>query len=166
MASFFGAPRRTKGGNLVTSPNLEGVQALMTQLEELQMLDDGKVLRAGARAAGRVVMDAARARIPVGEHSHYTYKKRLVGGGFSKRNISMKVSLSKDKQAVTLRVGTRAEAFYAPQFVELGTKWMPARPWLRPAFYASAGAAQKAFADQLRKHIKKAVAKGKSKGKK
>lgn len=142
------------------SRGLEGVAELMNKLGELGRLEDGKALRNATRAAGKVVANRARELIPKGEEAHRTYKGRLVGGGFSSRSIRYIASLSKDKQKATVVVGVRSEAFYAVQFVELGTSKMEKRPWLRPAFQSTIDQQQQALADHLRKTIEK-IAKAK-----
>lgn len=140
---------------------LIGVAQLDKQLAGLSTAASGRALRAAVRAAGAVVRKEARGRIPVGDDPHRTYKKRLVAPGFAKRNLQIKVSLSKNKQRATAKVGVRSEAFYAVQFVELGvaSRGIPARPWLVPAFNATKGAQQQALAEKLRAAILKEVRK-------
>jgi HK97 gp10 family phage protein len=139
---------------------LEGVAELMSKLDALGRLEDGKTLRAAGRRAGRVIVDRARALIPKGTVAHRTYKGRLVAPGFASRSIRYVATVSKDKQKVTVLVGVRAEAFYAVQFVELGTSKMGKQPWLRPAFQSTIDQQQSAIADHLRATIEK-IAKGK-----
>lgn len=138
---------------------LKGVAELTKKLRELGHLDDGKALRAGVRAAGRVVVNKAKALIPEGIDAHKTYKGRLVAPGFARRSIRSITVVSKDKQQATAVTGVRAEAFYASQFVELGTAKMAKRPWLRPAFHGSKPEQEKALADKLRAYILKVAAK-------
>jgi len=140
-------------------PHLEGVADLMAKLRALQLLDDGKALRAGARAASKVVVDAATARAPVGKVAHKTYKGRMVLPGFTKRSVRFVTQISGDKQKVSASVGVRAEAFYSLSFVEVGTSKMPARPWLRPAFESTLQQQTDAMADALRKFIERTIKK-------
>lgn len=136
---------------------LEGVGQLTKRLDELGKLEDGKALRRGVAAGGRVVVKRAQALIPKGVDAHRTYKGRLVAPGFASRNIRSVTSLSKDKQKATVRIGVRNEAFYAVNFVEIGTSKMGKQPWLRPAFQSTLDAQQNALADSLRKSILKAA---------
>lgn len=136
---------------------LEGVAQLTRQLDALGKLEDGKALQAGVRAAIKSAKQRAEALIPVGVDEHRTHKGRLVAPGFAKRNIKVKVSTSRDKQRATASLGVSSEAYYAVQFVELGTSEMPAHPWLRPAFESTQSAQQQGLAASLRKSIEKAA---------
>lgn len=138
---------------------LEGVAELTRQLDALGKLEDGKALRRSVAAGGRVVVKAAKSLIPKGVDAHRTYKGRLVAPGFASRNIRAVTTLSKDKQKATVRIGVRNEAFYAVNFVEIGTSKMAKQQWLRPAFQSTIDAQQKAVADSLRKSILKAAKK-------
>jgi HK97 gp10 family phage protein len=136
---------------------LEGVAQLTRQLKELGKLDDGKALRDSTREGMRPAFRAAQQAIPVGTKEHRTYKGRLVGPGFAKRNLKLVVSLSKDKQRATAMIGVTSEAFYAVQFVELGTSRQAAQPWLRPAFYGTKQNQIGGIEKGLRKAIEKAA---------
>jgi HK97 gp10 family phage protein len=115
--------------------SVEGVAELTRQLQALGKLEDGKAIRASVRAAMKPALDRARQLIPKGtDKLHRTYKGRLVAPGFASRSVRMITTVSRDKQQAAAVLGVRREAFYAVQFVELGTSKQPARPWLRPAF--------------------------------
>lgn len=139
------------------SSALEGTAELTKKLRQLGLLEDGKALRAGGRAAGRVVTSKAQGLIPVNKVNrlHRTYKGRLVSPGFAKRSIRYITVLSRDKQKVTVSIGVRKEAHYAVDFVEKGTSDMPAHPWLRPAFESTLNEQQKALGEHLKKVIEK-----------
>lgn len=136
---------------------IEGVRELSRKLDNLSKKVRGSTLRKAANAAVKPVLEEARNRIPVNkiEELHKTYKGRLVAPGFAKRSVAAKVSLSRDGRAVFARMGVRREAFYAVNFVELGTSKMPAQPWLRPAFEAKHREATQRFAEVLRTQIEK-----------
>jgi HK97 gp10 family phage protein len=138
---------------------LDGTAALLRQLEELGKLEDGKALRSAVRAGMKPAMDRAKAMIPQGIDPHKTFKGRLVAPGFAKRSIRVVTKLSKDKQKASAALGVRAEAFYAVNFVELGTSKMAARPWLRPAFASTLQQQTEAMSASLRKSILKAAKK-------
>lgn len=115
--------------------HLDGFRALDKQLAELaDAKATGSVLRSGAGYAMRRVAKQAKAAAPVGREAHRTYKGRLVAPGFASRSVRVVTKLSRDKQKVSALLGVRREAFYALQFIELGTSRIPARPWLVPVF--------------------------------
>lgn len=88
-----------------------------------------------------------------------TYKGRLRTPGFAKRNVARKAKLSKDRRTVTVMLGVRPEAFYAVQFIELGTSKIPKRPWLEPAFRRSIPELDSRFQERLKALIDKAARK-------
>lgn len=121
------------------SSKLEGVAELTAQLRALadpkQQLS---TLKAAVRNPMRKVERQARLNIaaisPGKRAMHRTYRGRLVTAGFAARSIRTIVKVSRDKQSATAILGVKAEAFYALQFLELGTAYIPATPWLLPAF--------------------------------
>lgn len=139
------------------SSSLQGTAQLTAQLRKLGKLDDGKTLRKVVRDAIRPAQKRAQALIPVGNRAHRTYKGRLVGPGFAKRNVVVITKLSKDKQSASALLGVRREAFYAVNFVEIGTSIMAAQPWLRPAFSQTRSEQEQAMKEGLRSAIFKAI---------
>lgn len=113
---------------------VQGLAALQKQLRTLATMDNGEALLKAARAAAEPVLVKARDLIPVGVDQHKTYKGRVVAPGFAKRSIRIAARLSKDRKSASASVGVEPEAFYAVQFVELGTAKMAAQPWLTPAY--------------------------------
>ena len=134
---------------------LKGVAELTRQLNALGVQTAGKELRGTARAAMKIVHQKAFATIPVGTVPHTTYKGRRVFGGFARRSLRLVSFINKNTGNAEAIVGPGKEAFYASQFVELGTSKMAARPWLRPAFFSSESAILKSIADQLRKRLER-----------
>jgi HK97 gp10 family phage protein len=135
------------------SSAIDGLPKLFKQLRNLAQLDQGKALRRGVKAGMRPAQQRARAAIPVGVDKHRTYKGREVAPGFARKSIRVVVSVSRDKKRAEAILGVRAEAFYATQFVELGTSRTPAQPWLRPAFKSSSDQQQTELATELRAAI-------------
>jgi HK97 gp10 family phage protein len=134
-----------------------GARELGRKLDNLSRKVRGSTLRKAANAAVKPVLEEARNRIPVNkvEELHKTYKGRHVAPGFAKRSVAAKVKLSRDGRAVFASMGVRREAFYAVNFVELGTSKQPAQPWLRPAFEAKHQAALTKFSEVLKEQIDK-----------
>lgn len=138
---------------------VEGVRALERKLKELSDLDRGKVLRAGANAAGQLIVRDARATVPVGSVPHKTYKGRWVGAGFLKRSVKKTTRVHRGKTDVTVRIGVKNEAFYGVQFLELGTSKHPRRPWLRTAFKRNRRKAVDIMRQRMLEHIDKVARK-------
>jgi HK97 gp10 family phage protein len=130
-----------------------GLPKLFKQLRNLAQLDQGKALRRGVKAGMRPAQQRARAAIPVGVDKHRTYKGRVVQPGFARKSIRVVVTVSRDKKRAEAILGVRAEAFYATQFVELGTSRTPAHPWLRPSFKSTSDQQQTELATELRAAI-------------
>ncbi len=118
---------------------LEGVAELSAKLRTLaDPKQQAATLRASVRTPMKKVERQARvniARISPGKTEvHRTYKGRLVSAGFASRSLRTITKMSRDKQSASALLGVRREAFYALQFFELGTAYIPRQPWLVPAF--------------------------------
>jgi len=129
---------------------IEGLADTKRQFSALRDSAQRRILRTALRECARVVMREAKTRAP-----RDTGKLR--------RNIVDKVSV-KPRRAYALvgfrREGKRGDprnAFYGG-FVELGTRFMPAQPFLRPAFEASRDRLVKVFEDVVQREIAKVVA--------
>jgi hypothetical protein len=138
--------------------HLEGTRELERKLRELA--DPRKqlnVLRASVRNPMNKTDKVARSNIakisPGKTLFHKTYKGRIVGAGFASRNVKVVVKTSKDKQSVSALLGVAPEAYYALQFFELGTAFIPKQPWLMPAFESQKDEMLKGVAATLRKRI-------------
>ena len=134
-------------------PAVEATE-LMRQLENLANVPPAELLKAAEEAA-LPVLQKARELIPVGVDQHRTYKGRTVAPGFAKRSIRVVTRLNKNKTGASASVGVAAEAFYAVQFVELGTAKMPAQPWLRPAYQSTREAQLSALARRMKVFIER-----------
>lgn len=142
-----------------------GYKELSTQLKAMGTSVGGKTLRAAAMSAMLPALRAAQAAAPVADPPYVydgvskdpypkrTYKGRLVAPGFAKRNVARKAVVSKDKTKVNIMLGVKQEAFYAVQFIELGTSRIPKRPWLEPAFRASLESVDERLKEQLKRRI-------------
>jgi HK97 gp10 family phage protein len=113
----------------------------------------GDAMKTEVRAVMLEVKATAAGLIPEGIDPHVTYKGRVVAPGFAKRSLRVVSRLDKKRGAAYAILGVRAEAFYAIQFVELGTSKMAAQPWLRPAFEQHADPAIRKVAQGLREWI-------------
>lgn len=118
----------------------EGFESLGLKLKTLtDPKQIGPTLKSAVRSGMAEPLKKARQLIPVGVDAHQTIKGRTVAPGFARRSIRVisKIDRKSGGQRAYALLGVRKEAFYAVQFVELGTSKMPAQPWLRPAFAAS-----------------------------
>lgn len=117
---------------------LEGFDALAFKLRGLtDRKQIGKTLKQGVRSGMAEPLKRTRALIPTGIDAHFTYLKRLVAPGFARRGIRVISKVIGGGTAAYALLGVRKEAYYAVQYVELGTAKMAAQPWLRPAFAQS-----------------------------
>ena len=150
-----------------------GYKELSLQLQAMGRSVGGKTLRSAAMSAMLPALREAQSSIPVGTPPYEvkgtgrtvdpypikTYKGRLRTPGFAKRNLARKAKLSKDRSSVRVMLGVRPEAFYAVQFIELGTSKIPKRPWLEPAFRRSVPAINSRFQSELKRLIDRAALK-------
>lgn len=132
---------------------LEGVADLTAQLNDLGAKVAAKELRGTVGAAMEIAEHDARSRIPQGEEPHKTYRGRLVSGGFAVSTLHIETKLDKRTGSAIATLGVGREAFYAVQFIELGTSKMAAHPWLRPSFEESQEPMLQAIADELKKRV-------------
>lgn len=152
--------------------SISGYKELSAQLKAMQAAVAGRAMRAAAVAAMKPALDAARAAAPQGKppygpyatrttpidpYPKKTYKGRLVTPGFASRNVAMRARIYRDGNGVRVSLGVRNEAFYAVQFIELGTSKIPKRPWLEPAFRQSIAAIDARLKTELRRAIDAAV---------
>lgn len=142
-----------------------GGKELARQLRELGAAAGPKLVRRAALQSLTPALRAARAAAPVGNPPYEggkdpyptrTYKGRLKTPGFAKRNVARKTLVRKDGKVIAM-LGVRPEAFYAVQFIELGTSRIAKRPWLEPAFRSSIGAVDVAFRAKLKQFLDKAA---------
>lgn len=150
--------------SFTASPNLSGAKELWDKLTALRSMNDGKILRGAVRAGMKPANASAKARlaeINTTNRAFRTYRGRWVAPGFASRNTRVITTVSKDKNQSVAILGVRKEAFYAVQFLELGTSKMARRPWLRPAFYGTSAEQQKSMVLYLQKCIDKIAKTGK-----
>ena len=138
---------------------LEGFKELSDKLAELGKVAGSKAFRSAAMASMLPALRAAQAAAPVGQKAHRTYKGRIVAPGFTRRNVKRKSLLSRDKTKATILLGVAGEAFYALQFLELGTAHISKRPWLEPAFRSSVPQILQRLEEKLKAQIEKAAKK-------
>jgi len=134
---------------------LEGVAELTGQLTELGARLAARELRGTVKAALQKAEHRARSRIPIGNEPHKTYRGRLVSPGYAVSTLHIEVKLNKRTGTVSASLGVGREAFYAVQFIELGTSKIQANPWLRPSFEESEDEMLRTIGDEMRARIDK-----------
>ncbi len=102
------------------SIQIQGLPELQKKFSALSAKAQRGDLRKALRAATRPVIKDARIRVPV-------------ASGLLKKQI--KASVSVKRTFAQARIGFGSKAFYG-MFIELGSRFIAARPFLRPAFDA------------------------------
>ena len=152
-----------------------GVKEARAKLRAIRNSVGGRALAVAALKAMQPAREQAREGAPVGgglygpyaghskpfdPYPKRTYQGRLVAPGFASRNIKMVSKLMADGSAVRVALGVSNEAFYALQFIEMGTSTFAKRPWLEPAFRTSIPEVLRVFNSELKDLLEAAAAKG------
>lgn len=144
-------------GKVEVIPNPAALREINARLKKLSESTTGSILRVAANKGIQPAAKKARATIPKGKFAHKTYKGNTVAPGFASRSIRVQTRLSRDKQSALAQLGVLPEAFYATQFVELGTSRQRAQPWLVPSFESTVKEQQSSVAESLKKSLEKAA---------
>lgn len=140
---------------------IEGLADLARSLREMPKDVRANALRAGMRAGAVVIQEEAkrRASVDTGRMKKNIYVKRirelvteLSEGWFV--GVRMGPKRKKDKETGALSKDYSNDAWYW-RLVEFGTRHIPARPFMRPAFEATKQAAVDAVAARLKARIEK-----------
>lgn len=145
---------------------------MSAQISAMGAAVGGRVLKSAAFASMKPALEAAQSAAPEA-HPPYgpyatrttpldpypkkTYKGRRVAPGFAKRSVAIRAFLARTRDFVKVSLGVRNEAFYAVQFIELGTSKIPRRPWLEPAFRGAVQAVDAQLQERLKKLIDRAA---------
>lgn len=141
----------------MTRHTLEGVADLTKQLEALGKLGDGKALRSAVRNGIKPAFDRAQQLIPVGTEPHRTYRGLLVAPGFAETQIRRATTLNAEKNIASAVLTTTKEGYYAVNFVEVGTRYQQAQPWLRRGFSETRDQCEEKLRASLQKSVLRAV---------
>jgi HK97 gp10 family phage protein len=139
------------------SSQLEGVAALTKQLQALGSLEDGRALKRAVKAGIKPALTRAQQIIPVGSQPHRLTNGLLVNYGYAKENLRTIATINDAKNIASGILGVRKLAYYALQFVELGTHKMAAQPWIRRALLESRDDCEAAFKDSIANAVERAV---------
>ena len=154
--------------------SISGYKELSAQLRAMGAAAGGQALKSAAFSSMKPALQAAQAAAPEA-HPPYgpyatrttpldpypkkTYKGRRVAPGFARRSVAIRAFLARTRDFVKVALGVRSEAFYAVQFIELGTSKVPKRPWLEPAFRGAVAAVDAQLQTRLRALIDRAAKK-------
>ena len=136
---------------------VKGLRELSKKLSRLPPETGGKFLRSAAGLSMKIVQTAAEQRIPVSDRDYvaHDYRGQPILPGHAKRSIVRRTKLTRDKQCAWADVGVKKSAFYAIQFVELGTSKMKRQPWLEPALRRNRNRVTQDMARRLAQKIKR-----------
>lgn len=146
------------------SGNVKGVKELAKALDQLGQKAGGRILANSLRAAAKVVTTQAESSFPKNKYKRKHWVGRNLKKGkqgfevyppFARTQIRSKVRQYKNKQGAYALVGVTPDAFYALQFVELGTSKQAKQPWLVPAFTNTSGQQIDTIKSRLGKDISK-----------
>lgn len=140
---------------MAVESRLEGVPELTAKLTELGVKLAARELRGTVKDALEIAEHRARATMPQGSEPHETYRGRLVSPGYALTTLHIETRLNKQTGAAEALLGVGREAFYAVQFVELGTAHTPAQPWLRPSFEGAENEMLKQIRTSLAQRVEK-----------
>jgi HK97 gp10 family phage protein len=147
---------------MATRSTLEGVADLTKQLIALGKLDDGRPLKNACRAAMKPALARAQSYIPKGTEPHRlaaAYGKLLVAPGYAAQALRVITTINDQKNIASAVMSVRKAAFYAALFVEMGTRYQRAQPWLRRALFDSRDDAEQAFKNSLARDVLRAIKK-------
>jgi hypothetical protein len=142
---------------MAASSTLEGVAELTRQLQALGKLEDGLALKRACKAGIKPALLRAQELIAVGTIPFRTYDGLLVAPGFAKLSLRTISTINSAKNVASGILGVRQRAYYATQFLELGTRKMAAQPWLRRSLLETRDACEEAFRANLLKSVLKAA---------
>lgn len=133
---------------------LEGFDVLARELRELPERIAKNALRAAVNAGASEVRKEVRLRAPVdtGRLRRAVYQKQIGEASSLYRQVYVVGVRSGARRGKDGTKNRSQDAFYW-RFLEFGTRYIAARPFLRPAFEAQKRAAIDAMAKKLRERI-------------
>ncbi len=127
---------------------VEGLADLNRRLTQLPKAIQGRPLRTAVAAGGRVIQQEAKARVPV-DTGLVRDRIRVMSMRQEQRNARAEVVVGVRRVEKNTR---RTDPFYW-RFIEFGTRFKPARPFLRPALENKRTEAVDAIRERLAKRI-------------
>lgn len=153
----------------MTVVRLHGLEQTLRNFREIEPRLQKNALRAAVNQLATETRDDARARVPqdTGNLRRNITSKR--GRGFNKHQVSGLVVVREERgDRVMSRAEWRSERFkrvreaiknaFYWRFIEYGTRFLPARPFLRPALDRLRASIDRRFADAVRGKFERALA--------
>lgn len=120
---------------------ITGMEALVARLKALPLKVQRRVVRPAMREAGKVVLEAARNTVPIGETGRLS------------RSLKVRAKKRTRKGTIGVNVTAGASLFSGPAyyggFVEFGTRKMVGRHFMQEAFQRSAASSNAAACDKI-----------------
>jgi HK97 gp10 family phage protein len=136
---------------------LEGLSLLTKQLNALASLEEGQALKRAVKAGIKQALIRAQQIIPVGHAPHRTYKGLLVAPGFARDSLRTISTINPAKNIASGILGVRKQAYYIAQFIELGTRFVPAQPWIRRALAEARSDCEAEFVASIARSVERAA---------
>ncbi len=133
------------------SVSLEGTEDLERAIKRLSVDTQGVHLRAAVEAGAEVVRDVASQLAPRSTHG-----SRGHPAGFLAKNIRAERQFTRSQDTAVTHVGPTKEAYYG-RFLEMGTVYEPAEPFLRPALDETKNDVVDTIAEHLRNVILRGI---------
>lgn len=134
---------------------VEGADEIIDVLKQIGLAAND-ILDEAAEAGGKIALADAKRRAPVSVAGRL-YGKYAHPPGNLRDNIELKKPKSaasgKLKRRASVTIGPNKDAFYG-KFVELGTKKLKAKPFLRPAIDENKAAIAKAVNETIEKALR------------
>lgn len=141
--------------------NLLGADQLNKTLKQLPGELSQKVYMQSLRKGAVIVRDEAKQRAPYGtdfeKRSYVKKKKGVATTHFVKLRDEIRITVT-TKTDISFAVAVHVGAAYWGMFQEYGTSHMSARPWLRPAFDATAEQAINTIGQSLGQGVERTAA--------
>ena len=121
--------------------HVQGLKELQAKLQDMESKTSQKALRSALMQSATPMVRKLRAVAPVGTRDHRTYKGRLVAPGFLRRSVgkASKLVRAKNSTIAVVFIGVKKEAYYGPQFLDKGTKFIKGMHWFKHTFDTGSG---------------------------
>lgn len=136
--------------------DLDGVEDLEQALKTLNNDVQGVYLREAAKAGAEITRSVASQLAPQSFEGKVLKDGTHRPPGHLAANIDAEVKFTRTQDKAEVHVGMKKDAWYG-RFVETGTQFAPAQPFLRPALDATKNDVIDEIRDQLKRQILKGL---------